>query len=134
MYATVQEASAQVNVASVLSIEQRLLADELARLPRSRPGAANVDLAKMFGRLKAIPMQCNSVPRPVSPQVEQHQDIFVWCVIHFHPELNDHSADICYACHNLTFCICFALQALLSVKAIDVCPFGLGMMRATKAI
>jgi hypothetical protein len=78
---TVKDTSAQVNVASILSVEQRLLADELARLPRSKPGTADVDLAKMYDRLKAVPMRRNS--RPVSPEFDQHHDVFMWCAFLF---------------------------------------------------
>jgi hypothetical protein len=79
VYATVKDASSQVNVARILSVEQRLLADELARLPRSKPGTADVDLAKMYDRLKAVPMRRSSLP--VSPEFDQHRDVFMWCVI-----------------------------------------------------
>lgn len=75
VYAVLRDPSAQVNVATVLSLEQHVLLEELGHLPRpAADGSASVDLAKMYRSLIA------GKAKPSSAGDTEHiRNIFQWC-------------------------------------------------------
>jgi hypothetical protein len=71
-----RDASAQFSAATTLGVEQRVLADELARLPKAGgKGGADVDLAKMYSHLVAG----KAAHATMMSDTEHHRGIFSWC-------------------------------------------------------
>lgn len=76
--AATRDPSVQYSICNTLRVEKATLQTELARLPQSNAGAAEMDLAKMYSRLSA--RKSSAASGKAGSSVPQDQSIFHWCV------------------------------------------------------